>query len=46
MSTKEPSKYLEVLYDAVNDWPGKEHELIVAFPKQYQDSIADILNTA
>ena len=41
---KEVLTYLEILYEAVKDWqPGEDHELMVAFPKQYRDSIADIL---
>lgn len=40
----ELSIYLELLYDAVKDWkPEEDHQLMVAFPKQYHDSVANVL---
>jgi hypothetical protein len=40
----ELSIYLELLYAAVKDWePEEDHQLTVAFPKQYLDSVADVL---
>jgi Barstar (barnase inhibitor) len=40
----ELSIYLELLYAAVKDSePEEDHQLTVAFPKQYLDSVADVL---